>query len=102
MKVREDSYERMDRNFCREYYCGSLIEVVIVKEGRNKDRSYHVGRIITVEPTNLTAMLVSRYDAEPWFWNSEANSNITESFRRLSEKEYMLYKMKGYVLPDDT
>lgn len=107
MKVREDSYETMTNNFCREYYFGCYIEVFYYADSIDQHPTQYVGRVLVIEPQHLTALLVRRATEDdeelpsPWTWDSEANESSTKSFRRLSDQEYMVRKMQGFFFPEN-
>lgn len=105
MKVREDSYEKLPNNFFREYYPGCYVQVEYYTAPTIT--TTYVGYVISVEIDELTAILNRRpHDDEeelprPWIWNSKANEELTKSFRRLGDKEYMMRKLQGYILPPE-
>lgn len=97
MKLHTNDNEHDPANYCRNYYVGCYVEVAT-------ELQTYVGIVTSVEPDRMSGRVVPSpgFLADGietvWHWSSQDHNT---KFRRINKREYMLYKLKGYSLPEE-
>lgn len=101
MKLRNHNQPSDPDNYCRQYYTGCGIEAV------NEAGEKFVGVVTLVEPDRLEAIMFSEPELHsedevrvpPPYFHCTTEYFLRSDHRRVSKKEYLLYKLKGWNLP---